>query len=205
MSKQTSQQSSLRQNLRTELRSKRKSLSKKEQQAHATQLAEHLCNYPLYKRSKHIAAYLAADGEIDPSLFIRRAWKHNKKIYLPVLLPFSSRINFVAYTPNSKMKLNRFGIAEPDVHPKLWLRPRQMQLILTPLVGFDMMGNRLGMGGGFYDRSLNFTRFRKNSHAPWLMGLAHQLQCVEQLPLQAHDIPMKMIATEQELYEISPV
>ncbi|VAW65464.1 5-formyltetrahydrofolate cyclo-ligase, partial [hydrothermal vent metagenome] len=83
--------------------------------------------------------------------------------------------------------------------------PRQMQLILTPLVGFDIMGNRLGMGGGFYDRSLSFTRFRKSSHAPWLMGLAHQLQCVKQLPLQTHDIPMKIIATEQGLYEILPV
>ncbi len=169
------------------------------------QLAERLCNCPLYKRSKRIAVYLAGDGEIDPSLFILRAWKHNKKVYLPVLSPFSSRINFAPYTPDSKMKLNRFDIAEPDVHPKHWLKPHQMQLILTPLVGFDMMGNRLGMGGGFYDRSLSFTRFRKSSHAPWLMGLAHQLQCVDELPLQAHDIPMKMIMTEQGLYEISPV
>lgn len=204
MSKQA-QQNSLRQSLRTELRNRRKSFSKKEQQAHAAQLTEHLCNCPLYKRSKNIAAYLAGDGEIDPSLFIRRAWRHNKKVYLPVLAPFASRIYFAPYTPDSKMKLNRFGIPEPDAHPEHWLKPRQMQLILTPLVGFDMMGNRLGMGGGFYDRSLSFTRFRKSAHAPWLMGLAHQLQCVDKLPLQAHDIPMKMIATEQGLYEIPPV
>ena len=191
-----------RQNLRQTLRNKRKSLNNITQMQHAVCLARQLGNCTLYKRGKRIAVYLPADGEIDPSFLIYNAWHHNKKIYLPVLAPFSNRLYFAPYTANCKMKLNRFHIAEPDVHPKYWLKPRQMHLILAPLVGFDIMGNRLGMGGGFYDRSLDFTRLRKSSYAPYLIGLAHQLQCVEQLPLQAHDIPMKIIATEQRLYEI---
>ncbi|VAW64820.1 5-formyltetrahydrofolate cyclo-ligase [hydrothermal vent metagenome] len=194
-----------RQALRQALRKKRRSLNKATQKAHAKYLARQLLRCSLYKRSRHIGVYLAADGEIDPLPFIHKAWQQNKKTYLPVLAPFTASLYFAPYTPHSKMKLNRFQIAEPDVHPGCWLKPRQMQLILTPLVGFDIMGNRLGMGGGFYDRSLSFTRHRKSAHAPYLAGLAHQLQCVKQLPLQAHDIPMKMIVTEQRLYEIFSV
>ncbi len=193
-----------RQDLRKKLRTERKSLNNATQSLHAILLSRQLSKHTLFKRSKRIAAYLPADGEIDPTLLIYTAWRSNKKVYLPVLAPFSSRLYFALYTTHCKMKLNRFNIAEPDIHPRYWFKPRQMNLILTPLVGFDSMGNRMGMGGGFYDRSLNFTRFRKTSHSPYLIGLAHQLQCVKQLSPQTHDIPMKIIATEQRLYEIFP-
>ncbi|VAW68642.1 5-formyltetrahydrofolate cyclo-ligase [hydrothermal vent metagenome] len=193
-----------RQDLRKSLRNQRKSLSNTAQSQHAALIARQLSKHSLFKRSKRIAIYLPTDGEIDPTVLIYKAWRSNKKIYLPVLAPFSNRLYFAPYNNNCKMKLNRFLIAEPDIHPKHWLKPRQMNLILTPLVGFDSMGNRLGMGGGFYDRSLSFTRFRKTGHAPYLIGLAHQLQCVKHLSQQAHDIPMKIIATEQRLYEIFP-
>jgi len=187
--------------LRQELRRKRKLLSQADQATHAVSLANNLLHSRLYKRSKHIAAYLPADGEIDPGHLIRHAWRSNKKVYLPILAPFNPRLYFAPYHPDCSMKLNRFKIAEPDTHPRHWLKAQQLDLILMPLVGFDLQGNRLGMGGGFYDRSLNFTWHRKSSYSPFLIGLAHQLQQVEQLPHQAHDVPMSMVATEQQLYK----
>ena len=189
-----------RQTLRKRLRQQRKALSADTQTEHAQGLERQLCHSSLFKRSKRIAIYLASDGEIDPSILIKAAWHSNKKVYLPILSPFNKRLYFVPYFENSPMKLNRFNIAEPDVHPKHWLKPQQLDLILMPLVGFDKTGNRLGMGGGFYDRSLSFKLFRKTNYKPYLIGLAHQLQLVDTLPNQPHDVPMLMIATEQQLH-----
>ncbi len=188
-----------RNTLRRTLRQQRRSLSEWQQMQHAICMSEQISQYPAYRRSKRIAAYLAADGEMDPEYLIYQAWKANKQVYLPILSPFAGRLYFAPFLANCKLKLNRFQIAEPDVHPKHWIKPQQLDLILMPLVGFDAQGNRLGMGGGFYDRSLEFTRYRNNTHRPYLVGLAHQLQQVEQLPHQPHDIPMQAIATEQQL------
>jgi len=189
-----------RQALRKNLRQQRNALDFDTQEQHALALDQQLSHNRLFKHSQRIAVYLAADGEIDPAYIIQRAQQTHKKIYLPVLAPFSNRLYFAPYSDNSKMKLNRFNIAEPDVHPKHWLKPQQLDLILMPLVGFDKSGNRLGMGGGFYDRSLHFMHFRKTSYKPYLVGLAHALQHVEKLPHQTHDVPLKMIATEQQIY-----
>jgi len=186
--------------LRKHLRQQRNAQNEKTQEQHAFALNQLLSQNRLFKRSKRIAVYLAADGEIDPQYLVQSAWLANKKIYLPILAPFSNRIYFAPYTVNSRMKLNRFNIAEPYVHPKHWLKPHQLDLILMPLVGFDKTGNRLGMGGGFYDRSLSFIRFRKNAFKPYLIGLAHELQQVDELSSQSHDVPLHMIATEQQLH-----
>ena len=189
-----------RQSLRKSLRQQRNALDTDTQTEHALGLDKELSRCSLFKRSKRIAAYLAADGEIDPEFLIHSAWQSNKKVYLPVLAPFTDRLYFAPYFPNTKMKLNRYKISEPDVHPKHWLKPQQLDLILMPLVGFDKQGNRLGMGGGYYDRSLSFMHFRKISYRPYLIGLAHQLQLVDKLPHQSHDVPMYMVATEQQLH-----
>lgn len=189
-----------RQSLRNSLRQQRKALDLETQIEHALGLDNQLRQHNLFKRSKRIAAYLAEDGEIDPVFLIESAWRSNKEIYLPVLSPFANRLYFAPYNANSLMKLNRYQIAEPDVNPGLWLKPQQLDLILMPLVGFDKTGNRLGMGGGYYDRSLSFKHFRKTSFKPYLIGLAHQLQHIEKLPHQPHDVPMHMIATEQQLH-----
>jgi len=189
-----------RQLLRTTLRQRRNALDFAAQDMHAQALDQQLSNSRLFRHSKRVAAYLAADGEIDPVYLIQSAWRANKKIYLPVLAPFSSRLYFAPYSANCKMRFNRFQIAEPDVHPKHWLKPQQLDLILMPLVGFDKTGNRLGMGGGFYDRSLSFIRFRNTTYKPYLVGLAHELQHVDKLSHQNHDVPLQMIATEQQLH-----
>ncbi len=193
--------SSQRASLRSQLRQQRRALSDEVQQQHAWSMAWQLSRHPLFRRGKHVAAYLAGDGEIDPDMLIHMAWKANKQVYLPVLAPLADRLYFAPYRQGCKLKPNRFNIPEPDVHPGAWIKPQQLDLILMPLVGFDTDGNRLGMGGGFYDRSLEFTRYRRHTHRPYLVGLAHQLQQVEQLPHQPHDVPMQLIATEQQIIQ----
>lgn len=187
--------------LRKSLRKQRRDLTPHQQNIHAHELASLVCRQPLFLNAKRIAAYLTEDGEIDPLPVIEKAWQYKKEIYLPILPPTGKSLFFAPFKFNTPLKPNRFGILEPEVHPDKWLRARQLNLILLPLVAFDETGNRLGMGGGFYDRSLAFTTHRKQWHSPHLMGLAHELQKVAALPCESWDVPVNMIATEQRLYK----
>lgn len=165
-------------------------------------LCERIAASRTFQRSKHIAFYLTNDGEVDLSLLIKHAWQQGKQCYLPVLAePNTQRLWFIPYTPETKLKNNRFGIPEPIHSHKIRLRKTlSLDLILMPLVAFDQQGNRVGMGGGFYDRTLAFLRQRKYWHKPNLLGVAYELQKQKQLESNPWDIPLQAIATEKCLY-----
>jgi 5-formyltetrahydrofolate cyclo-ligase len=75
-----------------------------------------------------------------------------------------------------------------------------LDLVLVPLVGFDARGNRLGMGGGFYDRHFAFLRNRRAWRRPLLIGIAFDVQRVPRLSDAAHDVPLWGIVTERGIY-----
>ena len=140
--------------IRTSKRRLRQQLTLLEQSRHATGLANQVCRQQAFLNGGKIACYLANDGEIDPEYIIRTAWQLRKHVYLPVLSPFQSKLYFAPYRAGMKMQLNRFAIPEPVCKPSSWVTAWQLDLMLLPLVAFDQDGNRLGMGGGFYDLSL---------------------------------------------------
>jgi 5-formyltetrahydrofolate cyclo-ligase len=187
---------------RTNKRQLRNQLTPLEQSGHATGLRNQVCRQPSFLNSKRIACYLANDGEIDPEYIIQTAWKLLKQVYLPVLSPFQSKLYFAPYTAGMEMHRNRFGIPEPACSPVNWVTAWQLDLMLLPLVAFDENGNRLGMGGGFYDRSLAYRRSRTHSLKPRLIGLAHELQREDKLEINSWDIPLDMIATEERIIKI---
>ncbi|MBW8054027.1 MAG: 5-formyltetrahydrofolate cyclo-ligase [Nitrospira sp.] len=124
-----------------------------------------------------------------------------KMCYLPVL----SRVRgdalwFAPAAPGTVLVANHFGILEPAVGRRDLVRAQKLDLILLPLVGFDPRGNRLGMGAGFYDRTLAILRHRKHWRKPHLIGLAHELQRVDQLASDLWDIPLQAIVTYEQVY-----
>ena len=185
---------------RQAIRRQRRSLSLYEQQQHSEALCQGLRKQKCYRSSRHLACYLANDGEIDPMPLVEHAWLMKKTVYLPVLAPLQNKLYFAPYDENSTLRLNRFNIPEPDCSPALWKTARQLDLLLLPLVAFDPQGNRLGMGGGFYDRSLAYLQHRRYWRKPFLLGLAHELQKVEKLEAQSWDIPLDGIITEKQYY-----
>lgn len=189
-----------RAHVRRHYRQQRKQLSQHQQHQHAQQLAAHFCRSRLFRSARRLACYLPADGEISPEGIMQKAWQYKKQLYLPILPPTGKSLFFAPYTPDTPMKANRFGIDEPDIHPCHWIRARQLNLILLPLVAFDEQGNRMGMGGGYYDRSLSFSRHHKQWHSPHLIGLAHECQKAEQLPSEPWDVPLHGVATERGFY-----
>ncbi len=182
------------------MRRGRRALSPSQQSQAAARLCRLLSRDPDFIRADRVAFYLASDGEISPQPLLELALKMGKRCYLPVLHPIRhNRLWFVRYRPGCPMQRNRFGIDEP--HDKL--NPRvpawSLDLVLLPLVAFDPQGGRLGMGGGFYDRSFAF-KTRQTRRSPTLIGLAHELQKVERLPLASWDIPLAGIASDRRLY-----
>ncbi|MBA1261895.1 5-formyltetrahydrofolate cyclo-ligase [Stutzerimonas stutzeri] len=187
--------------LRRLLRHERRNLSPTQQRLAAQRLHRQLAQHPLFRRARHIALYLPNDGEIDPRPLLRAAQKMGKATYLPVLNAWPrTRMVFQRILPGERLKPNRFGIAEP-----IFCQARQqpvwtLDLLLMPLVGFDEHGGRLGMGGGFYDRSLAYRSRRKKSHKPTLLGLAHECQKVDRLPLASWDVDLQAAVTDRSWY-----
>jgi len=187
-------------NIRQLKRAQRQLLSATVQQQHSQALCQNITKERTYKNSTNIACYLANDGEIDPYLIIEHARFLCKKVYLPVLSPVKNSLYFAPYEAGGRLKLNRYKILEPACHPAKWKTASQLDLLLLPLVAFDTHGNRIGMGGGFYDRTLAYLRHRQYWKKPVLAGLAHEIQKAGQLDTQIWDIPLDYIITEKQLY-----
>lgn len=193
-----------RQQIRQQIRAQRRELSQAERESAAIQLSHQILRSRYFRNSQHIALYLANDGEIDPFYLMHAIWQQGKQCYLPVLgLRPGNRLWFIPYEPDTPLMNNRFGIPEP-IHSNRdrLLKPHSLDLICMPLVAFDQLGNRLGMGGGFYDRTLSFLKQRHSWHKPRLLGLAYEFQQQHALAGEQWDVPLDAIATEQHVYPV---
>ncbi len=187
--------------LRRMLRKARRALTPNEQRQAALGLYRQLAQHPLFRRAKHISLYLPTDGEIDPRLLLRAAQRRGKATYLPVLSAWPrTKMVFQRVRPGDKLSPNRFRILEPQVNANRQRKVWTLDLVLLPLVGFDDVGGRLGMGGGFYDRSLAYLARRKTWCKPMLLGLAHECQKVERLAQASWDVPLEGTVTDRHWY-----
>lgn len=187
--------------LRRRLRRQRADLSEQEQSAAARRLAIHLGASRWFRSSDQVACYLANDGEIDPWPVIERCWQLGKTCYLPVVSHLSwDHLWYAPFEPDTPLVVNRYGVPEPEVDRRHWCRAQSLGLILLPLVAFDTDGNRLGMGAGFYDRSLAFLHRRRYWRRPHLLGLAHDFQRVDALPVEEWDVPLQGVVTDRGFY-----
>ncbi len=190
-----------RSELRRQMRQARKALTLDEQLAASHSLLENLLPLADFNKAQNIALYLASDGEIDPQQVIEYCWQQGKNVYLPVLDPDNyNHLLFVHYTTQTPMCLNKYQISEPATPYQQTLPAEQLDLVLLPLVAFDSSGSRMGMGGGYYDRSFAFKQETSHSaDTPKLIGLAHALQQVEVLNVESWDIPLAAIATDEKV------
>lgn len=186
--------------LRQQLKRARADLNPQEQLAAALGVCRQIVRHPHFLRSRRIAAYLANQGEVDLHPLIDLCWRLNKAIYLPVLHPFHDKqLTFMRYEPEQPLALNRYGIPEPLASHNSQIAPWILDIVLTPLVGFDQQGHRMGMGGGYYDRTFAFTRQTWRFRKPLLLGIGHDCQEVNQLAVNPWDICMDGIITGTRL------
>lgn len=190
-----------RNRLRRDLRAQRRLLTASQQKLAAQRLSKQVETLRQFRISQRVALYLPNDGEIDPVPLILRLWQSGKTCYLPILSRLRhDRLWFAPYYPDTALIYNRLGILEPTVSAQQRMRAQDLDLILMPLVAFDSAGNRLGMGGGFYDKSLAFLRNRRLWHKPRLIGLAHEFQRIKKIEANDWDVPLQAVATDQRIY-----
>lgn len=185
--------------LRRRMRRQRRQLGLRKRTHAARQLAAALRRSRLYGRSRRIACYWAADGEMDLSAFLQIAHRDRRAIYLPVLGygPVND-LRFHRFHPGERLRVNRFGIPEPMPRGSNRIACHNLDLVLVPLVAFDSRGHRLGMGAGFYDRTFAFLRrWRGRWRRPQLLGIAFNFQRVAELPVEPWDIPLAGVVTER--------
>jgi 5-formyltetrahydrofolate cyclo-ligase len=190
-----------RQQIRQTYRKNRQMLSPLHQAEAATKILTTCLASTRLPLAKTIACYVANDAEINPQKIIKYCWEQGKNVLLPVLHPFSKgHLLFVEYHPNSPIRKNVYGIDEPIVTSTNIHTLDNIELILTPLVAFDAKGNRLGMGGGYYDRTL--APIRRDSLPTQLIGLAHTCQQTDKLLNHSWDIPLNAIATPDQFFSV---
>lgn len=176
----------------------RQSLSLLDQQKSATKLAKKAINFMPIFQAKTIAIFASIDGEIDTDPLIKQLWQRNKEVYLPVIHPVNmSQILFMQYTSVTLMILNQFHIPEPLFDCRKILPLENIDIIFVPLVAFDAQGNRLGMGGGYYDRLLQ----HRHSYKFLDIGLAYDFQQVAALPITIWDVPLTALITPSRILQ----
>jgi len=183
--------------LRKTIRQRRNALSATEQVQAGLALTESLSHHKKIQQASRIAIYLSNDGELSTTSFIDWCWQHNKEVYLPLVHPFSSgNLLFLRYQADTQLISNHYGILEPKLDVTKVSPLAELDVICTPLVAFDTTGARLGMGGGFYDRCL--AHWQQTKLYP--LGLAHDCQLVESVPVKSWDVPLPEIITPSKSY-----
>ena len=203
--------------LRKTIRQKRRNITDAEKDRCGKQLTQICIDDAWLTDSQHIACFLDSDGEIATDALIKQLLTIGKSVYLPILNPDKANtLLFARYQAGDKLIPNKFGILEPDLAAQAPIDTRTLDLVLMPLVVFDHQGNRLGMGGGYYDRTFSYLldqnfdnqgidgqNIDSENSRPRLAGLAYSFQQVDQLKPAAWDVPLEKVFTELSVVSVS--
>jgi 5-formyltetrahydrofolate cyclo-ligase len=161
-----------------------------------------LVRQSFFQTAEHIACYLPRQHEFETRAIIETIWQAKKQCYLPVLLKEVNRaLSFVHYAYGDALCFNRYSILEP-ANKAVICYPAKLDLVLMPLLAFDIEGHRLGSGGGYYDYTFAFLQQQKIKR-PLLLGLAYSAQQADLLPADPWDIKLNGIVTEKGLLDFT--
>ncbi len=186
--------------LRKQLRAQRQHLTTTQQRQAATLITQQLTHLAIFKHSQSIAGYCAQGPEVNPQSLLEKAWTDHKTCYLPLLQTEEAALSFARYRLGDPLQRNLYGINEPL--PYQTIAPEALDLVLLPLVGFDLQGNRLGSGKGYYDRTFSFLT-SMTGKKPYLIGLAYACQKTKTCLPEKWDIPLNAVVTEEDVYIFS--
>jgi 5-formyltetrahydrofolate cyclo-ligase len=193
-----------RDELRRSMRQARMALAAADRVDAARAVSAHLAQWPALGAALRVGAYWAMRGELPLSHVLTMCYQRGQIALLPVLAP-ADCLRFAPWLPGEPLLANRFGIPEPEHNGASALDPHALDVVLVPLLAFDRRGNRLGTGGGWYDRSFAFLHGRARPAKTVLVGVGYAFQEVPMLPVADHDVRMDCIVTERELIDCHTV
>lgn len=174
----------------------RNSLDKEVKEAMDDEIYNKLIMSDLYIKAKNIFIYLSFGSEIQTNNIITKALRDGKEVYIPKVYKKNKLMKAVRLKSFNDLKENSMGILEP-IDDSNYIDKRQIDLILVPGVVFDLNGNRIGYGGGYYDRYLQDIKEIRNK-----VVLAYDLQIVDSINPDIHDIAFDYIITNTRLEKI---
>ena len=159
-------------------------------------IADHIVQHARVMTATTVAAFMATRGEVSLQTWFAKV-PETLQLALPVVAGNRGEMSFHAFDPHQAERLiaNRYGILEPPEDAPL---VTNFEVMLTPLVAYDAHGNRLGMGGGYYDRYLASA-----TPKPYLLGVAFACQQADALPAEEWDMRLDAVVTENGVLEFS--
>lgn len=185
-------------NLRTRIKQKREQLSSENVNQLGDAIFRNLLDSNILEDKSRIAIYCSVNNEVATMQIIKHLWTKDKELFLPIIK--SNQLVFGSYKSGDNLSNNKFDIPEPTIQREELITADVLDLVIVPLVAFDSDCNRLGMGGGYYDRALAFKKTSSKTSSPLLIGLAYELQKVNILEMNSWDIPMDGIISESKTY-----
>ncbi|MFB2538750.1 MULTISPECIES: 5-formyltetrahydrofolate cyclo-ligase [unclassified Acinetobacter] len=163
---------------------------------------QRLKNDAKINHAQHIGIYLDAFGEIPTRQFITYLLSQKKSVYLPKICSMNQRLLWQKISINQlrqqRFYKHRLGMFESALGRAT--NTQKLDIIIMPLVLFDHFGQRVGMGGGYYDRTLS-----RYPYLPYRLALAHDFQCVaEKLIQQKWDENINAVCTPTHFYRFKP-
>lgn len=181
--------------LRKKFKKQRQQVLPLYKQEAALAAAQILITQNIFKQCTHIACYLPYQNEFNTIPIIENIWLHHKTCYLPILTP-EKELLFASYHEGEELQENRYSILEPIKTETI--KAHELELVILPLIAFDAKGNRLGTGGGYYDRTFSFLQsLSKTAPRPFLLGLGYALQQINEIPVDVWDIKLDGVLTEK--------
>ncbi len=179
--------------LRRKIRQVRAELTTSKRGEASARICDIVTRAGYFRRSRNIGCYLPSDEEVDTWPIIARAFSMGKQISAPVLGK-NGTMQFRELNADSSLLPNQFGLLEPQEGQ--FADPHRLDIVITPLVAFDNSGNRIGMGGGCFDRCFAFLKGRKTWLHPKLIGVAFDCQRVNSIASNPWDIGLFRVVTE---------
>lgn len=180
--------------LRAQALQKRRALTPEERTIKSAQLWERVYENKAYREAQRLFVFLSMADEVQTDDFITKALQEGKEISVP-LITGKGLMQPVRLRTLADVEVGAYGIRTLRADRQEILPPAQLDVILVPGAAFTSRGERLGMGGGYYDRFM-----AQEAPQAKRIAVAFQCQIFSQVPTEAHDVPVQEIYTESGHY-----
>jgi len=176
--------------IRKKIETQRRALDLQWLEAASAQIVENFQALEVFHSSETVALYMAIGGEVELGPLFSKCWKLGKRTCIPLFNAEAKIYEMAEVSAETEYRIGHYGIREP-LSPAL-LPMVEIDLVAVPGVAFDRSGNRLGRGGGYYDRLLE-------GFSGIAAAVAFDFQILPQIPCETHDEPVEALATETNL------